>query len=223
MYRGHLHTVQTLGGEPPARKPEPKATLKRQAVPALCVLSWNAGGYTPQVQNELFVWLEKQPHSKRPQIICLQKSHWNHCVQFRKAGYYHIADSTPSKGSGLITLISEDLCRPDNVHFRFLVDGRLLHVRLLLGRDTVDVINFYQAIWQTQHAQTCQQQRHLNWTALEALLSSLPARTQFVLDFNTGLRTSLQFLATHSFPQPIAQSGISADFGSWPAPTSFAL
>ena len=91
------------------------------------------------------------------------------------------------RGSGILCIVSTQLCSAQNLRWRVVIPGRLMQVQIQLKHRSIDVVCCYQ---HTQaHTTQRRQDRATWWNALDALLQSLASRNTLCLlgDFNTSL------------------------------------
>ena len=190
MYRGRLHTAQTLGACLPV--PHSKTRAGRTDQPCSTawhhdkLISYNAGGLTSNVLDELYTWLDQE----RPAIACVQETHWHEAREYTVGGWSVISSGVTERNAGVVTVVSTAFAKPEDVRHRTLVDGRILHARIECRFFNLDVVNVYQHPWRSHLTATDNKRlRAQVWDQLDLLLRGLPARNRVVVmgDFNAHL------------------------------------
>ena len=150
--------------------------------------TWNCSGLSPEVLAETLAWASGVGAS----FFSLQETHWNFSSDWRSDGWLFVhSAAAKAKSGGVLFAIRSDLVDANSVRWTELVPGRLLQVRCLHNKQTVDFLTLY------QHVKSCGDaadqranigQREGVWRALEKALSALPCRSYVVLagDFNTS-------------------------------------
>ena len=233
QYRGRVCTLQQLcrgyRGRQPQQGPSRRShqPFLQRAQNRLLVLTWNAGGLTQALWQELLLTLEHMNLHERPQIVCVQETHWTTAVATTfQTGDWEIYTSptTDNKSAGLLTLIDKRLTTQCRIVYADPIPGRLQHIRLLQGGWTADVINVYQKPHNSCPKATKQAKeiRLEVWEALRKLLHILPARNTVVLlgDCNcpikscaaTGVRISPSRYSGNAPPDQFRLQQLMEDF-----------
>lgn len=110
--------------------------------------------------------------------------------------YVHTAGHPSHTGLGILCIISRRFCRADQIKWRVVQPGRLIHIQLQQTGRSIDVVGCYQHTQAT--GMTRQQERAQWWRQLDDLLHGLVSRNVLVLtgDFNCSLPQA----ASHSGP-----------------------
>lgn len=110
--------------------------------------------------------------------------------------YVHTAGHPSHTGLGILCVISRRFCRADQIKWRVVQPGRLIHIQLQQTGRSSDVVGCYQHTQAT--GMTRQQERAQWWRQLDDLLHGLVSRNVLVLtgDFNCSLPQA----ASHSGP-----------------------
>ena len=153
-YRGRTLTLQQLAGTRgmPASTSQPRRPRRdslHNQVDHPCLLSWNVGGLSNTILDELFVWLAL-PQNRCIKIVLLQETRWQFTSEWESESWYIIhAGHSKQKGAGVMTLISKDLCSAEDIRSHEAAAGRVLHTRLPSpgGHSNLEVINVYQHAW----------------------------------------------------------------------------
>ena len=164
-YRGRTLTLQQLAGTrgmPASAKQtrRPRRDLLHNKLGHPCLLSFNVGGLSNSILDELFVWLAL-PQNRCIKIVLLQETRWQFTSEWESESWYIIhAGHSKQKGAGVMTLISKDLCSAEDIRSHEAAAGRVLHTRLPGpgGHSSLDVINVYQHAWD-QRADTTELKR----------------------------------------------------------------
>ena len=151
------------------------------------VLSWNIGGMTSRLFDELFSILD-MPEYRKVRLVSIQETHWSTTGQFSKGNLHVVTSSMPTgRQAGVMTLVHKSLCTLADIRAREIQAGRLQHVRLPWQNSHVHVVTGYQHVWQsTLSTEQNNQQRQL-WTGqLESCLKQIPQRDRLLVaaDFN---------------------------------------
>ena len=129
----------------------------------LLTLTWNAGGLTQALWQELLLTLAHMKDADRPQIVCIQETHWTATVaaHFQSTGWeVYTPPTTDNKSAGLLTLVDKRLASECQIVYADPKPGRLQHLRLIQGSWTADVINIYQKPYNS-HPQAARQAREI--------------------------------------------------------------
>ena len=196
-YKGRVLTSQELPHqEGPKAKHEglwtpPPPPRRGREGRRTSIFSWNVGGLTAGEYHEVCTWLAEQQIG----IALLQGIQWKDERTWTAYGFHIIqSGEEPSKKpsfAGVITLISQSLCKAEDIAFATAVPGRLLHVKCQLGSSSIDVVNLYQhpdAVMKSRPRP--QEARGLVWSSLDQLLHSLASRNILLLggDFNCAIQ-----------------------------------
>ena len=120
-----------------------------QAQSRIGVLSWNVGGLSNAILDEILLWLSL-PANQGIRVVFLQETRWKFTSEWENDKWCLVhSGHTKQKGAGILTLISKELCAPADVRVRVLASGRALHVRVPLAKcgTSLDLLNVYQHAW----------------------------------------------------------------------------
>ena len=153
-YRGRRLTLQQLAGAHGEQTSDDRTQRQRQGSHINqprhpCVLSWNVGGLSNSILDELFLWLAL-PQNRCIKTVLLQETRWQFSSEWESESWYIIhAGHSKQKGAGVMTLISKDLCSAEDIRSHEVASGRVLHTRVpgAGGHNSLDVINVYQHAW----------------------------------------------------------------------------
>ena len=203
QYRGRPCTLRQLrssyvglrAGAEVQPRTKPPVLIRRPD--RLLVWSWNAGGITTDLWQELLLTLEQLPVLQRPQVVMLQESHWTEAItpNFHTSAWTVLTSpTTDCKAAGLVMLIDKQVHHRGTLTYADPLPGRIQHARVATAHWTVDLLNVYQKPQSTQkgQAQTSRDLRKQVWQTLRQQLSRLPERHTLILggDHNCHLRPS---------------------------------
>ena len=210
-YRGRWHTAADLKAlpytpTPPMPRSLRAAPRRRKArYPSVQCFSWNAGGLSSAVYQELVSWLDVQGTF---QIAVLQESHWPHCSDYTSGNWMCIhsasdPDAAYDRYAGVMVMLSKQHFQDPAVHE--IHKGRVLHVRAThkLTQTRIDVLAVYQHVWRS-HLSTQQNHdlRGAVWQHLHEACARLPARNFLLLcgDFNATVQPERYAAGPASLP-----------------------
>ncbi|CAE7252111.1 unnamed protein product [Symbiodinium sp. CCMP2592] len=203
FYRGRVCSLQQLchgyrgGKTAPAASKKAQQYYLQRAQRRLLTLSWNAGGLTQALWQELLLTLENMPVPDRPQIVCVQETHWSSVVApaFKTADWeIFTSPTTDNKSAGLLVLVDKSLARGCQIVYADPQPGRLQHLRLIHPQWTADILHIYQKAYNS-HPKAVKEAREIRsdvWNSIRAQLQRLPARNTLIMlgDCNTPLKPS---------------------------------
>jgi len=152
--------------------------------------------------NELFQWL----HLQRVDIAIISETHWSYTAEWQTPHWNAIHSGhdpgQKDKASGLIVLVAQKLCRSDQIVWREVEAGRLLHCRLHLHPRSFDIIGLYQHTWSAAVAQ--KSRRKQIWTSFGKLLKEIPNRNSLCVlgDFSCSLPSIPRLVGQAHFMTP---------------------
>lgn len=151
------------------------------------ILNWNTGGLPASKLDEVKIWLESQ----RIDAAILTETRMTFESEWSDAHWHHIHTGLASdRGAGILCIISKRLCSAQQIRWRSVILGRLLHVQIQGKHRSFDLVGCYQ---HTQgHTTKRRSERQHWWTQLDAFLHELAHRNILFLagDFNTSLPQS---------------------------------
>ena len=156
----------------------------------LHVLTWNCGGLSTGLLDELLLYLqERAPHIN---IICLQETHWKHESEWLTQRWACIHSHDPKHTyAGVLTLISRQLVSSEDIRTISHLPGRMLQVRFPVAGVHADIFNCYQLPWTTRGGSKQQllDRRARFWSTLEKAVGLTPTRNFLCVmgDFNAQL------------------------------------
>ena len=202
IYRGQTMTFKALGGHllpdcPFETAPRSQPRRPGAAHTSYGVLSWNAGGLTSAVWEELMARMRTEEY-KHVSVILLQETHWRGSSQFETAEWVVVGTGTTGdRAAGVAVLVRRALAPASLIRFHEVVPGRLLHVRIPLAHNSLDVVCVYQHVWRgTQSSLENTQTRADLLHKLRNCLHALPKRNLLVVagDFNMSLKSDYQLV-----------------------------
>ena len=195
-YRGKRCTYNQLVGNQPW--PEPVRDQQKQARSikhqGVWILSWNVGGLSTAILDEIQVWLSK-PENAHFKVVMLQETRWQFSSDWSNSKWSFVhSGHTKQKGSGVLTMISSDLTHSDDIRAREVVHGRVLHTRIKPKdrQNCIDLVNVYQHAWDTRaNAQDLSTLRLKIMHAVEDTVRTIPLRNLCICagDFNVQLKS----------------------------------
>ena len=197
-YRGQWRTARSLGVvlEPNVAGPTrpPTATHVHMAsqgrFPRLRIVSYNVGGMSAELYDTFVSWLAAQ---NSVDVVVLQETHWGlgRTANTWSTGGWHFISSPSSdtRYAGVCICVNSRVAGAEDLDYRVLCPGRLLHVRIHNPRQdtSVDVVGLYQWVPQSRAPEGNLANRHRLWMQLGQLLGTLPKRNVLLLagDFNS--------------------------------------
>ena len=187
-YRGQLHTslsLQATYGQPVSNQ-RVKSDRPQSTCPRLQCITWNAGGLTATSWQALQLWLS----ALHVDIVAVQETHWSFEGVFNIPGWVcvHSGKTDQDRFAGVMLMISDARASAQDVRYRSLIAGRVLHVRVPLAHAAVDAFCVYQHVWRTSATKDDNMRCRANiWEAIASGLETTPMRNLLVLmgDLNT--------------------------------------
>ena len=214
-YRNRWHTRATLD----ALRSQPPPTISR--VPRTArrhyrnsnrpdfsfrVLTWNAGGLSAALTQELMAWCDTCSATEQYDAIIITETHWKHVDDYRSGHWLCVHSTGHTEGeevdryAGILCLLSSKCF--DAPRVKEHVKGRLLQVTATHIRSQMPTcfIGIYQHVWRPHlsAARNRALRSHI-WQSLQSLITATPARHQLLVagDFNATL-TSMHHSCTHT-------------------------
>ena len=186
MYKGKLHTLKQLMNMDCSHVVQRAASLTRtrrihhvqQDGCCFKILSWNVGGLTNSILDELQVWLDRA-ENQDIQVVMLQETRWTFTSEWSNAQWaFQHAGHKSHKGSGVLTMVSTKLCAHRQLRSQTIQQGRILHTRFPRQDGTsVDVVNVYQFSWDFQASNVDLLNKRYNLIQnVEKTIKSIPLR-----------------------------------------------
>ena len=200
QYRGQRLTLQHLLGlkqgttPPPSTRTRTRSSTQGRTASdsTYTALSWNIGGLTNALLDELQLWLA-EPEHQHIWIVTLQATRWTFDSEWSNRHWTFVHSGSPTqRGGGVLTMISSKLCQPTNIRSRVLSDGRRLHTRVPLAHNAtaLGILNVYQYVWSMyDEAAPQRQKRQRLLQRLEEAIQDMPQRNLCLClgDFNVQL------------------------------------
>ena len=144
-----LAGMQGRAGQPAPTQNARRRTPLVQQGSDVSLLSWSVGGLSNAILDELFIWLSLPQHCSI-KIILLQETRWQFSSEWENDSWFIVhSGHSKQKGSGVMTLISKDLCSAEDIRTCEIASGRVLHTRVPVpgGQNSLDIVNVYQHAW----------------------------------------------------------------------------
>ena len=195
-YRGRSYTPMDFpkalrdSYKPPIQKPivqtKPLISCNQRHTDAkrFRVLNWNAGGLSASRLDEVKVWLLHQ----NIEVAFITETRWCFENTWTDDHFHFIHTGAPThKGMGILCILAKRFCPGNNLKWRPVEPGRLLHVQMQLGTRSIDLVGCYQHTFAA--TKNCQSLRTRFWEMLDQFLHGLVQRNILVLagDFNCDL------------------------------------
>ena len=163
------------------------------------VLTWNAGGLSQSVFQELETFVRDAHYD----IIFIQETKWSADYNWSNKDYHYVHSAGVHKADkvgGLLTMVSTQLAKPDDLQFLSVHAGRIQHVRFGRGNLQTDLVNVYQHVANEKKATT--EHRHSLLQRLQRCLASIPRRNGLIIagDMNTSCTPMPQVCGTFVLP-----------------------
>ena len=174
--------VPTVPGTPPNTHAE--YNRRNQDARRMRVFHWNAGGLASPKLDEVKIWLETQ----QIEVALVTETRMTFEGEWSDARWHHIHTGQPGdRGGGIMCLISRKLCQSQQIRWRPVLTGRLLHVQIHTQPRYFDIVGCYQ--FAQGHNVSRKTERKNWWDHLENFLQGLSNRHTLFLagDFNTSL------------------------------------
>ena len=185
-YRGTWHTARALQAmrvQPGIQHREtPRQEHARgRGTPRVHVLSWNAGGLSLAMFDELILLLNTVEYQHVSAAI-IQETHWKHESTWRASGWNCVHSGCETESHpGILIMIRDKMVPHELVRYDVIQPGRILHVRAPFGSArldrSLDLIGIYQYPWDTRKPrQQLLDAREGVWKKLDTVLRRLPQR-----------------------------------------------
>ena len=167
------------------------------------VLSWNAGGLSLGLYDELLAWLKLKGQAGI-RVVVIVETHWKHNSDWETDDWLCVhSGSSQESHAGVLIMVAKALTTRRMLRFQTIQQGRVLHVRFPLGPEadavSLDVVGVYQFAWNTRKPrQALLQQRKEIWDALSGLVSKFSARNRTLVagDLNVQLKSQSSQVGT---------------------------
>ena len=138
-------------------------------------------------------WL--QDNQQHIDIALAQETHWKGegSRDFVSGPWFVVTTGavTSDSKAGLAVLVHKRLGGPEQISVQTHLKGRLMHVRIHQGENSIDVINLYQHVWRSQLDKDSNTKcREGVWKKLRQVTTKMPQRNTLVVggDFNCTIR-----------------------------------
>ena len=202
MYRGRWRTLQQLGAVP--TQPEQvfdfsgacnrTRTTRSTTSARVNVCTINVGGFDAATFDTFFHWLD----GSDADIIGVQEIHFGLGKESKEwsTGKWHVITSVSKRFAGVAFFVRSSKWSLEQIRFREVMQGRVLHMRLQQDQRSLDLVNVYQFARPSSGSHETAKMmapRAELWKSLHGLLGTLPRRNPLILmgDFNCNVKTSL--------------------------------
>ena len=176
--------------------PPPEHLPKRR----LLMFCWNGGSLSSARYHELLHWL----HLQRIDVAVISETHWSMDAEWTTQ-HWNVMHSgatlnySADRSSGIMMLFSKRLCTGNQLAWSSIIPGRIVHCRLYLPQQTIDLIGLYQ--YQGLNTKPQMEKRETFWTSLDHLLQALPRRNLLSLlgDVNCTLQAVPRLVGLDAF------------------------
>ena len=203
-YRGRWFTAEELSrtrrGIAPIPTAVPKNSAKQNSTSVTKVTSrrircvtFNISGASSSAWQECMAWL--QDNQQQVDIALVQETHWRTegSRDFVSGPWFVVTTGAVASDSkaGLAVLIHKRLGGPEQISTQTHLKGRLMHVRIHQGDNSIDIINLYQHVWRSQLDREGNTKcREAVWRKLRQVTTKIPQRNTLIVggDFNCTIR-----------------------------------
>ena len=192
-------------------------------------ISWNAGGLTAGIYQELQTYIRLH----NVDLAIIQETKWRFDSSWSSADYHYIHSqglNKEDKVGGVLTIIAARHAKETDIQYSVLHPGRLLHVRLPRGTSHVDVLNCYQ--YAVNEQEGVFDRRLQLFTRLQRCLHGLPQRNSLIMggDLNCPMEVNqptcgpcvlshnLMYYRDHKDLQNILQTAHLCVLNTWTKP-----
>lgn len=195
-YKGRCYTPQDFPKSLQSSRPAPdqpasfkprshaEGNSKNQDTRRMRLFHWNTGGLASPKLDEIKIWLETQ----QIEAALLTETRMSFEGEWSDAKWHHIHTGQPGdRGGGIMCLLSKRLCNSQQIRWRPVLNGRILHVQVHTQPRYLDVVGCYQ--FAQGHTAKRKTERQNWWNHLDNFLAGLSNRHTLFLagDFNTSL------------------------------------
>ena len=210
LYRGKWHSRKALASLYQPNQPKPthvplqvrmaarsRCVRPARPVPQIRVFSWNVGGLSSSIYQELLAWLSVNGPWD---AVILQETHWKEVSDYHSGEWccihttgHQASPAESDRSAGILIMISKRTFADITVSEH--VAGRLLQVQAQhkLSQLPVDFLGVYQHVHRTHQSPAKNRQlRGIVWHKMQQVLNALPARHLVVIagDMNATVDTS---------------------------------
>ena len=185
-YRGRWYTAEQLSRTRQGVAPIPAEFHKSSASKATPVAKQETG---------------KRIKCMTFNISGASRSAWQECIHWKGEGSRDFVSGpwfvvttgavTSDSKAGLAVLVHKRLGGPEQISVQTHLKGRLMHVRIHQGENSIDIINLYQHVWRSQLDKDSNTKcREGVWQKLRQVTTKIPQRNTLVVggDFNCTIR-----------------------------------
>ena len=117
-------------------------------------MTFNISGASSSAWQECMAWL--QDNQQHIDVALVQETHWKgeDSRDFVSGPWFVVTTGAVASDSkaGLAVLVHKRLGGPEQISAQTHLKGRLMHVRIHQGENSIDIINLYQHVWRSQLA-----------------------------------------------------------------------
>ena len=168
-------------------------SVKRETGRRIKCMTFNISGASSSAWQECMAWL--QDNQQHVDIALVQETHWKGegSRDFVSAPWFVVTTGAVASDSkaGLAVLVHKRLGGPEQISAQTHLKGRLMHVRVHQGDNSIDIINLYQHVWRSQLDREGNTKcREAVWKKLRQVTTKIPQRNTLVVggDFNCTIR-----------------------------------
>ena len=154
---------------------------------SLKLLTWNCGGLSRSKLDDIRLWMQMQCLDG----LILTETRWKFTSEWSDNQWLYLHSSEDQAGAqGILFMLAKRVCSADQVRWRPIQPGRLIHVQLRFSTRCMDILACYQ--YTAQRDTQRHRERSQWWDQLDHTLHHLPKRNVLVLagDFNCSLPQS---------------------------------
>ena len=190
MYRGRWRTLQQLGAVP--TQPEQvfdfsgacnrTRTTRSTTSARVNVCTINVGGFDAATFDTFLHWLD----GSDADIIGVQEIHFGLGKESKEwsTGKWHVITSVSKRFAGVAFFVRSSKWSLEQIRFREVMQGRILHMRLQQDQHSLDLVNVYQFARPSSGSHETAKMmapRAELWKSLHGLLGTLPRRNPLIL------------------------------------------
>ena len=156
-------------------------------------MTFNISGASSSAWQECMAWL--QDNQQQVDIALVQETHWKTegSRDFVSGPWFVVTTGAVASDSkaGLAVLIHKRLGGPEQISAQTHLKGRLMHVRVHQGDNSIDIINLYQHVWRSQLDREGNTKcREAVWRKLRQVTTKIPQRNTLIVggDINCTIR-----------------------------------
>ncbi len=137
-------------------------------------------------------------------VAVISETHWSMNEEWSTQNWHVLhcgaeSNFSTDRSSGIFVLISKRICSQSQLAWSSIIPGKLVHCRMYLQKQTIDIIGLYQHVWMNTKQQM--ETRQQFWTRLGNLFQKIPSRNLMIVlvDFNCSLPAVSRLVGTDTF------------------------